>query len=676
MAERDLPEPDPPPSDPQEAGRPRRLSRRTVLLLGGAVGTAGAGAAVASVLGRDQRPPPAAPEGHVDTPPAPAPAAPSTTGRPRPAGSPWSDPASWPRGVPGPNQVAVISKPILLDTDARVAGVTIAPGGRLIFEPGASRQLESTGNVVVRGQLVMRPEDATVEHRLVFRGVRESRFAGGGMEVKDSDVGLWVMGKGRLDIEGSTKLPWARAAGALAAGTSRITLQDEPAGWRKGDELVVTPTLAPTDPEAGTSTAAYDVVEVAAVRGRTVTLSRPLRLPHPAVTVARGRVMTAEVLNLTRNVGLEGTPGGRSHVFIRSARRQSLAGAVIRHMGPRQPAEEFTQPVLGRYPLHFHMSGDGSRGSLVADVVVRDSGGHAFVAHLSNGVTFRRCISHDTMEEAYWWDNRTDQGSEAPPTNDVVYDRCVASLVRHEPQFRGYRLAGFFLGAGDGNVVKGCVAVGVRGSSEACGFIWPEGSEGIWTFHDNVAHNNTENGIFTWQNTSRPHLVERFVGYHNTGAGIAHGAYNNGYHYRASVLYGNAYAALSVHAASSVDPARQLRFEDLVCDGAGLCDYLVRPEQHNGATPALPTRFASSSFRRVRKAAFGWLYDGENGESAPDLSLVVDCSFDGNEFWMANGLTPGSRVQVRDAARGQLVLRPPGQAGQFNARWNARTERG
>jgi hypothetical protein len=648
-----------------------------VLLIGGAVGGVGlAGAALARALGQDEPPGPA-PQDHAHPATTTAPAtSTSAAGRALPAGNRWSDPKSWPDGVPGPGEVARVSGTVVLDTDARVAGVSIAPGAKLVFDPGASHRLESTGNVVVEGQLVLRPASAAVEHRLVFPGVRESRFVGGGMDVKDSDIGLWVMGRGRLDLQGASRRPWTRAAGALAAGTTRIALQEDPTGWRKGDELVVTPTIAPTGPESDKSTAAYDTAQVAAVQGRTVTLSRPLRFPHPTVTVAKDRTLSAEVLNLTRNVAIEGTPAGRAHVFVRSNVKQSLAGASIRHMGPRQPAEEFDAPVVGRYPLHLHMCGDGSRGSVVSDVVVRDSGGHAFVAHLSNGVTFRGCISHDTMEDAYWWDPPTEDNPEPPPTHDVLYDRCVASLVRHEPEFRGYRLAGFFLGAGNGNVAKGCVAVGVRGSADACGFIWPEGSEGIWTFSDNVAHNNTEHGIFTWQNTGRPHLIEHFVGYHNLGAGISHGAYNNGYQYRDSTLYGNAYAALAVHAASSIDPARQLKFERLLCDGAGLSDYLVRTEQHNGGDPDLPTMYAGCTFRRASKAAFGWLYDGSDGESAAEVSEIVDCAFDGNEFWMASKFTRGSRVQVRDAIRGALVLRPASEPGQLQVRWNARVQRG
>ena len=213
-----------------------------------------------------------------------------------------------------------------------------------------------------------------------------------------------------------------------------------------------------------------------AVSGREPSLSQPTRFAHPAVKVDRS-TRAAEVLNLTRNVRIEGAPGGRAHIFVLSSRPQSLQNVAIRHMGPRQPADGFTEAVLG-HGLHFHMSGDGSRGSVVENVVIRDTGAHAFVAHLSNGVTFRNCISHDTFDDPYWWDGAPDTRTPGPPSQDIVYDRCVASMVQSDPPFRGYRLAGFFLGRGDGNKAVGCVAVGVQGTTDAAGYIWPGGLGG------------------------------------------------------------------------------------------------------------------------------------------------------------------------------------------------------
>jgi hypothetical protein len=654
----------------------KRLTRRRFLVTGGAVGAVGiAGAALAM---RDGEPvatgPTATQAAHQHQQPASSPTA--TSGRPASlAGArPWSDPGSWPGGVPGSGDVAVISRRIVLDVDAEVAGVTVEPGGALIFQPTASRTLRSTGNVVVKGQLVMRPTSASVDHLLVFSGVDEVRMAGGGMDVLDTDIGLWVMGTGVLDLQGSAKLPWTRLTGTLDTGTTRLSLQDPPVGWRPGDELVVTPTLPPDAQGAFT---AFDTVRVRAVRGRTVTLERATKFDHPSVDVGRdvgtGRTQTAEVLNLTRNVAVEGTPGHRAHIFIRSSRPQSIKGTAIRYMGPRKPGEGGTAFVLGRYGLHFHMCGNGSRGSVVDGVVIHDSGSHAFVPHLSNGITFRGCISHNTFEEPFWWDGAPNTRTSGDPSHDILYDRCVASLVLNDPS-GGYRLAGFFIGGGRGNSIRGSVAVGVQGVVQPAGFIWPEGSEGVWTFEDCVAHNNGANGIFTWQNTPRLHVVKNFTAYHNHEAGISHGAYNNRYTYRDSVLYGNRAGAVVLHADSWGGPESPLQFVNLTCDAAGQSDYLVVMPRHNGDNEFPPPRFVDCSFAGARKAAFGWTYQGEDGQSTDEIVDIVDCLFEGKPFWLAPGIGADSRIRVKDAIHGSIVLRRVDRPGTLVAQWNARVE--
>jgi hypothetical protein len=339
-------------------------------------------------------------------------------------------------------------------------------------------------------------------------------------------------------------------------------------------------------------------------------------------------------------------------------------------MGPRKPDGGFSEFVVGRYALHLHMCEDGSRGSLVEGVVIRDAGSHAFVPHLSNGITFRDCISHDTYEDAYWWDDPPDTRTAGDPSHDILYDRCVASRVQHDPPYRGYRLTGFFIGAGNGNVARGCVAVGVQGATDASGFEWPEGSEGVWKFTGCVAHNNTEHGIFTWQNTGLVHVIDHYVGYHNTEAGISHGAYQNPYVYRDSVLYGNGYAAVAVHATASVRP---LSFTNLRCDGAGLSDYLVVAERHEPRLEVgAPTTFSGCVFRGARKAAFGFVYDGEDGPTNLELFSVRNCRFSGNEFWLAGDIQPGSEIAVSDPVLGSLLLRRADQPGRLVPEWNAK----
>ena len=681
MAVRDDPTPDQAPGPDRQTDKAlqrQRLTRRRFLVVGG-VGVVGAAAGAAAAL---------AVKG--DDPPAAAPAttaghdhqqAPASTAAGRPvsvAGArPWSDPDSWGKGgVPGPGDVAVVSRRILLDTDAKVAGVTVERGGELIFDPSASRTLASTGNVVVEGRLVMRPASAAVDQLLVFQGVDESRMVGGGMDPVSSDVGLWVMGAGTLDLEGTPRRAWTRLTGAVAAGAGTLALADAPAGWRPGDELLVTPTLPPDQEE---SWKAYSPAQVKSVGGGKVTLDRPTKFAHPAVDVltdaGSGRVQTAEVLNLSRNVRIEGTPGHRSHIFIRSSRPQTVRHVAIRHMGPRKKADEFTELVLGRYGLHIHMCGDGSRGSKVEGVVIRDTGNHAFVPHLSNGIAFRDCISHNTFEDAYWWDGAPDTRTPGSPSHDILYERCVASMVQYDPPFRGFTLTGFSLGRGNGNVIRDSLTVGIQGDTNAGGYQWPEGGEGVWVFERNLAHNNANHGIFTWQNTGKLHVISRFTAYHNGGAGISHGAYNNRYTYKDSTLYGNRGGAVIVHADSWGGSESPLQFLNLACHGASQSEYLVTAPRHHGDNEFPPPRFVGSTFTGATKAAFAWLYDGNDGPSTNEIVDIVNCTFKGNEFLLGPKIGADTRIRVLDKAHGSIILRRADQSsGSPVQKWHARVE--
>jgi hypothetical protein len=581
----------------------------------------------------------------------------------------WSDPATWGGRVPGPGEVAVITKKVILDINVQVAGVVVKPEAELMFHPRRSVTLKSTGNVVIRGHLRMRPETPSRVHRLVFLNVREGRFQGGGMSVLASDVGLWVMDHGILNISGSPKLAWTRTAGSVPAGAAAIELAEDPAGWQVGDRLAITPTLPPS---VSKHYEAYDYAAVVAITGRTVTLSRATRYAHPQVDVGRGQVMRPEVLNLTRNVRIQGTSRGRAHVFIHSMHTQHVKYAALRYLGPRQPSPTragATVPVLGRYGLHFHHCRDGSRGSVVEGVVGRDIGSHTFVPHTSNGVTLRNCISHNSLEDAFWWDNRPDSESPAPATHDTLLDRCVASLVRSDPVFEGYYHAGFFLGRGRGNKATSCVAVGTQGNVNASGFKWPKGSQGVWVFEDGITHNHKEHGALVWQNTPDENVIVRLISYHNRISGTKHGTYVNRFRYLDSVFFGNGYAqVLGWGAAGS-------SFENLLCDAGGLAPYAMLLPGRSLLPDTAVTTVRNCMFRGYLDAAI--LCEGNLGDTRLYSTRwqVLDCDYgSGNQFWVTDTIHEGTEIQVQDAVLGSLLLRRKDQAGVPRPEWNASLE--
>lgn len=578
----------------------------------------------------------------------------------------WSDKATWGGTVPAAGAAVVVSKPILLDVDVEVGSLHVLAGGGVYFDPATTRELRSRGSVVVEGYLQLRPATAAMSHTLRFVGVDEAAYVGGGMDVLLGDVGLWVTKGGVLDLAGAPKRAWSRTVAGVAAGATVLELAADPEGWRVGDELAIAPTGAPT---VGNHHEQYDYTSVTAISGRRITLSRATTFAHPAVETAPGTVMTPEVLNLSRNVSVEGTPGGRAHVWLSPQGAQHLSYFSLRHLGPRQADGSYTQGVVGRYGLHFHMTGEAARGSEVVGAVARDLGGHAFVAHESHGVRYTSCVSHDTFDSPFWWDGAPNTRTAGSESNDCHYDHCVASLVKVDPKFRGTRMAAFTLLGGTGNVARHCVAVGVQGNRDACGYSWPEGAKtGVWDFKSCVAHNNKRHGIFTWQNTGNAHVIEDFVAYHNGGSGISHGAYRNDYLYRNSHLFGNREGGVNVHATSRGEMGG-LRFQSLHIDGAGIAKHAITLDKHtltaNGAT-----RLERCTFMGQTGAAVAQVYDNTNGATTPLHLEIVDCTSRTEILYLRDDMLAESVVLVA-AGSSVEVARPKGGPGTWRAAWNA-----
>lgn len=467
----------------------------------------GAGAAAAGVVVMGQ----AAPSGCEETPP------PSTTTTTEP-------PTTTTTAAPTTTTVA----PTTTTTQASGANRVVTGDQPNGFTVPAGELWEIQGlvttprNVIVDGTLRMR-SGATLR----FRNVNEAAMVGGAHTAPvASDVGLWIRGQGRLDAHGTPKIPWTRALGGLTAGQTSINVADA-TGWQVGDQLVFTPTA----PWSGSAEfwGRYDVRTILAVNGNTVQVSA-LSVAHPVPVDGN----PCEVLNLTRDVRIEGTSSGRSHImWLHTAVPVNVSHVEVSWMG--------VPGKVGRYPLHWHVMGDAAAGSIVDGLVAHDCGNHAFVPHTSNGMLLDRCVAHGVQEDAFWWDQ------DGVPTSANVWRRCVASKVDG-----GYLNSGFNLGVDDNasparkNTIEDCVAVGISGdgdlggfnagsnSENVAGYHWPERENetgGEWHFRRNVAHNCQFNGMSTWQNDNLLHVVEDSLVY-NCGVGINHGAYFNRYVYR------------------------------------------------------------------------------------------------------------------------------------------------
>lgn len=196
--------------------------------------------------------------------------------------------------------------------------------------------------------------------------------------------------------------------------------------------------------------------------------------------------------------------------------------------------------TLGDYPMHWHLNGDSTRGTIVEGVVVINGKNHAYVPHGSNGITFKDVVAKNIRKEAFWWDppgtndcSDRDKFCTADNSNDITYDHVLVDGVTI-PHGQGghHTVSGFHLGAGSGNVVRNSAAINIDGGKNCSGFHWPSSANqnaggNVWAFSNNYSKSADCHGIFVWQNDSNRHVVIGF-----NGSGIDHGAYGNKYEYR------------------------------------------------------------------------------------------------------------------------------------------------
>jgi hypothetical protein len=554
----------------------------------------------------------------------------------------WSTATTWSSGkIPTSRSVAIINAKhnITIDRDVQTASLIINSTGIANFFASRNSTLTVSGNIKNLGRIIMKPL-AGFTQTIKFIGIDESKFVGVGMDMVDSDPGLWVQEKGTLEIAGASKSPWLNLADSAHIGEKIIRLSAAPSGWRPGDEISIAPTLPISDPNFSQ---AFDVRKITRVTGKIVYLDSGIKFNHPVVlNPFNSAKYTAEVINLTRNVRIEGMPGSRGHIHLMTSLPHQISNLQIRYMGPSREGDK----ILGRYPLHIHMSGNSSVGSVIRGVVIRDCSGPGFVVHASHGVLVSKCTVYNltTKAGAFWWDPAPNNGTDPiNNSNFTTYDSCISALVHCEFISGCYRVPDFLLGSGIGNKVTNCIGIGNQGGPGSSTLNWPEFSnymDNLWVSTNNLSHNNKTDGIFTWQNDPHPHIINGFIAYNNGSNGIEHGAYTNSYKYNNIYLIGNK-VDLLLHANPRPKGTPDsfgyvLSFNNL--KATGTLNLAPHTLVGNG-----PTLFKDCSFKEVVISEF----TSNMAIRPPGLYDFVNCNLSFDAFKIS-GMQDGSIVRVQD----------------------------
>jgi hypothetical protein len=562
----------------------------------------------------------------------------------------WSDPATWGGRVPAATDTPLIASGHVVKfdvADATVAGINVNNGGTLEFDSLKTVTLQSNKNIVIEGTLKMRPSSFSQVHTLRFIGINEKNFVGGGMDPVASDIGLWVMANGRLDIVGSEVTPWTRVTDTVAAGSSSFSLVTSPKGWSAGDDVVLVPTATPEEESLGYDTVRMQVKDkfrhnfekrtIGSVSGSSVKVTSPFSYnTHQKVVMPEGPTWTAEILNLKRNVRIEGTATGRSHIMIRSTVAQTVQNAALRYLGPRKPQTSSRGDMIaGRYALHFHHCRYGSNGSQVTGNVAYECGNHVYVPHVSHGINMSNNVVYDCIEVGFWWDEGADH-----MTHFITWNNNLMALNYYIPgtsDQTGTKTSttsgGMLFGMGDNNVANGNVAVycGLGYVRSKGAFSWEADNIGVWEFENNLAHSN-HCAVRVWQNTTHNHTVFGLQCYNNL-MHLFHGAYSNSYTYRDSVFYDG-----EILIKASSGNTNGVRLEN--------CKFIQRNNRPHavvvsrGAVPTAEMQenlffncvFKGYTAAAVLNEAGGAVISGELRNERKGVALV-NCDFGGGKPW-------------------------------------------
>ncbi len=583
----------------------------------------------------------------------------------------WTDPNTWRGGKVPPAWAHVqilAGHTVSLDTSAKVFGLDVS--GVLEYSAEKSAVLRSNRNVIVAGTLKMGYADDQV-HQLRFVDVDQEAFVGGGLDVIDSDVGLWVMEDGQLLAEGQPRRGWSRVTHGISEGKRKITVEDA-SGWQVGDRIAIAPTMPHGDSELAESYDGFHRTKIRSIKGNRITLGRRTVDDHPKVN----KTWTAEVMNLTRSVIIGGiNSSNKAHIFIRSTKPSRLKYVEIVNSGPgkiRDGGWSVSGQVDGRYGLHIHHSGNGSNGMLVEGVVMRNFGFKGFVPHMSHGITFRDTVAFGGGSTAYWWDQQE-------RSNDILFDRTIGAKIKSEDGV-------YFLATGDNVEVRDSVAVGSIVVANSGGYEWENGDTGSWEFSGNIAHNLRGNGIRIWQNTQENHVLSDFAVYHVDEIAIRLGAYTNNYHLKDFDIFGYGESGLELLAVSrqphqDLSKPAGLVVENGVIDGADTSpgpNIAIREGAVPGTWP-ITVRNVKLRGRAGQKQPAVWLHEGANDKKLDFIDVAIR-NGPTPKFFLENGTAVGAdgdgqswiRVQKNNNA---WRLRPADQnrdnGADFREAWNA-----
>jgi cell migration-inducing and hyaluronan-binding protein len=306
----------------------------------------------------------------------------------------WSDPSTWSGGaVPAAGDIVTIGEGMDMVLDVSPPALNgINLNGKLSFADDSDVEL-TTEWILVRGELNAGSEsnphtrNATIT---LTNNVPDENINGMG------DRGILMVG-GTLSLHGDRENAWTKLKETAEAGSTRIEVLDA-SEWRVGDEIV----LASTDFNPRQAERRH----IAAIRGDTITLDRPLDYMHFG-EITFDVDERGEVGLLTRNIKVQASADAEDtyfggHMMAMAGSRMNVAGIELTRMGQHL--------TLARYPIHWHINGD-VEGQYIKNSAIHDTYNRCVTIHATDNLLVENNVTYNTVGHCFFMEDGIESGN-------------------------------------------------------------------------------------------------------------------------------------------------------------------------------------------------------------------------------------------------------------------------
>ena len=280
----------------------------------------------------------------------------------------WDDPRTWKDGVvpkDGDRILIHANHRVVINKELPWHYRTIKVEGELAFNPHKNTALyvdtllTEPGSVLRIGE-PRNPIDADKTAKLIISDYNKEGMITDDPNSPDYDplrIGQGILTNGLFLAYGATKTPYlAISDNGVTKGSTTISLEEEPQGWRVGDKIVVLGT-SPSGTESEERT-------IVAIDEDTITIDKPLEYDHliPQTTIQDDRIQV-HVANITRNIIIKTDPQilkdseGEEEVFVKEYIRKKSKKHKKRHKHKHKRKNSSNHLVKEKDPYHIEHRG-------------------------------------------------------------------------------------------------------------------------------------------------------------------------------------------------------------------------------------------------------------------------------------------------------------------------------